>query len=112
MSINLTSRTLLTSLFNTISSLPPSSTPSKPGLTAFSTESITANTLRHFPPKTRNLFLTAHCLLPTTFLAALDLLEKQLVVRCMPQFQSTETADLEVEGDEPAMASVYYIRSS
>ncbi|KAK6520574.1 hypothetical protein TWF506_000827 [Arthrobotrys conoides] len=104
--VDLPSRVLLTSIFDSLATIqiptsesfatiPPAST------STFSNLPIpTANPIRFLPAASRNIFLTAHCLLPTTFLAALDLLEKSLVERY-------------TTADTPTSAlKVYYIRSN
>ncbi|KAF3179865.1 hypothetical protein TWF788_006868 [Orbilia oligospora] len=104
--IDLPSRVLLTSIFDSLATIQiptsePSATLPPTSTSTFSNIPITtANPIRFLPAASRNIFLTAHCLLPTTFLAALDLLEKSLVER-----YST--------ADTPTSApNVYYIRSN
>ncbi|KAK6360579.1 hypothetical protein TWF730_006718 [Orbilia blumenaviensis] len=93
--VDLPSRLLLASIFDSlaaiqISSDPPATLPPTAGV----------NPIRFLPAASRNIFLTAHCLLPTTFLAALDLLEKSLVER----YSTADVSD--------SALKVYYIRSS
>ncbi|KAF3939365.1 hypothetical protein ABW19_dt0206779 [Dactylella cylindrospora] len=105
MPIDLPSRTLLTSLFNSIGSLQSSlaTTSIAPTPSAYPNPNARPNPLRALPPQSRNLFLTAHCLLPATFLAALDLLEKELVVRytVLPNGASSPREKLEAPGEKP-----------
>ncbi|RPB00011.1 hypothetical protein L873DRAFT_1805792 [Choiromyces venosus 120613-1] len=64
-------RQIITSLANQIKSLPlPSPTESPP-----------SNPLKSVPASARQLFMSLHCLLPSAFLPALDLLDKSLVTR-------------------------------
>ncbi|KAF3088577.1 hypothetical protein TWF102_004953 [Orbilia oligospora] len=104
--IDLPSRVLLTSIFDSLAAIQiptpePSATLPPTSTSTFSNLPIpTANPIRFLPAASRNIFLTAHCLLPTTFLAALDLLEKSLVER----YTTVDT---------PTSApKVYYIRSN
>ncbi|KAF3145246.1 hypothetical protein TWF703_007830 [Orbilia oligospora] len=104
--IDLPSRVLLTSIFDSLAAIQiptpePSATLPPTSTSTFSNLPIpTANPIRLLPAASRNIFLTAHCLLPTTFLAALDLLEKSLVER----YTTVDT---------PTSApKVYYIRSN
>ncbi|KAF3923279.1 hypothetical protein ABW21_db0201881 [Orbilia brochopaga] len=96
--VDLPARTLLTALLDAIAAIPPPPHAPAPPLSRRAVPP--ANPLRNLPAQSRNLFLTAHCLLPTTFLEALALLEKSLVVRYTTP-------------DSPASApQVYYIRSN
>ncbi|RVD82547.1 uncharacterized protein DFL_006969 [Arthrobotrys flagrans] len=104
--VDLPSRVLLISLFDSLATIQiptsePSATLPPASTSTFSNLPIpTANPIRFLPAASRNIFLTAHCLLPTTFLAALDLLEKSLVERY-------------TTADTPTSApGVYYIRSN
>ncbi|KAK6359759.1 hypothetical protein TWF696_000898 [Orbilia brochopaga] len=99
--LDLPARTLLTALLDAIAAIPPPphAPPPPPSRRAYPPP----NPLRSLPPQSRNLFLTAHCLLPTTFLEALSLLEKSLVVRYSTVSSSTTP---------PSMPQVYYIRSN
>ncbi|KAK6345258.1 hypothetical protein TWF718_007183 [Orbilia javanica] len=97
--VDLPSRVLLTSVFDSLATIQLPT--SEPPTSTFSNIPVhLANPIRFLPTASRNIFLTAHCLLPTTFLAALDLLEKSLVERYT-------TADTPISAP-----SVYYIRSS
>ncbi|KAF3919958.1 hypothetical protein AA313_de0206842 [Arthrobotrys entomopaga] len=131
---DLPSRVLLTSLFNTMASLQPttalqtqkSAPPPYPpaASTTYTPKPIlipSPNPLRNLPPQSRNIFLTAHCILPTTFLAALDLLEKSLVVRytCKsgdsnvnPTSEIENNEDENEDDDDDEFPRVYYIRSN
>ncbi|KAK6528049.1 hypothetical protein TWF281_009306 [Arthrobotrys megalospora] len=109
---DLPSQVLLASIFDSLATiqlptseaaaaLPPTST------STFSNLPIpSANPIRFLPAASRNIFLTAHCLLPTTFLAALDLLEKSLVERYTT---STTPSSPTTAYSTP---QVYYIRSN
>ncbi|KAJ6260562.1 hypothetical protein Dda_4788 [Drechslerella dactyloides] len=97
--VDLPSRTLLTALFDAIAAIPPQ--PQAPPPPPSRRSLPPPNPLRNLSPHSRNLFLTAHCLLPATFLEALNLLEKSLVVRY------STTADI-----PPTLPQVYYIRSN
>ncbi|KAG0125127.1 hypothetical protein HOY82DRAFT_673230 [Tuber indicum] len=64
-------RQIITSLVNQIRSLPPPSPAVSPP----------SNPLKTVPASARQLFMSVHCLLPSVFLPALDLLDKSLVTR-------------------------------
>ncbi|KAK6505075.1 hypothetical protein TWF481_006998 [Arthrobotrys musiformis] len=104
--VDLPSRVLLTSIFDSLATIQtptePSATLPPPSTSTFSNLPLpgAANPIRFLPAASRNIFLTAHCLLPTTFLAALDLLEKSLVERYTTANTPSSTP------------SVYYIRST
>ncbi|KAK8134475.1 hypothetical protein PG984_006487 [Apiospora sp. TS-2023a] len=75
-----TPRALLTSLINTLSSIPPAAAPSKPPHQATS-----PNPLKFLPPtQARPLLATLHTLYPSVLLPALDLLDRRLVTRIIP----------------------------
>ncbi|EPS37871.1 hypothetical protein H072_8377 [Dactylellina haptotyla CBS 200.50] len=106
--VDLPSRVLLSSLFNSMATIELPSTGANegpPAGTYGNTLTAPANPLRNLTPQSKNLFLTAHCLLPATFLAALDLLEKSLVVRY-------RTSDPSPHASMDVFPQVYYIRSN
>ncbi|EWC46536.1 hypothetical protein DRE_04259 [Drechslerella stenobrocha 248] len=100
--VDLPARTLLTALFDSIAAIdippPPRAAPPPSTHRALPPP----NPLRNLPAQSRNLFLTAHCLLPTTFLEALSLLEKDLVVRYT----------VDTPAPCPPSSHIYYIRST
>ncbi|KAK6543007.1 hypothetical protein TWF694_006938 [Orbilia ellipsospora] len=113
---DLPSQVLLTSLFNTMASLQPTTIESRTGppTSTFTPKPTlpSPNPLRNLPPQSRNIFLTAHCLLPTSFLAALDLLEKSLVVRYTCKTSTSDPTSEDEHEDEDDVPRVYYIRSN
>ncbi|KAK8107268.1 uncharacterized protein PG998_009281 [Apiospora kogelbergensis] len=71
-------RTILTSLINTLSSIPPAA-PSA------AQPALPSNPLRLLPPsQARPLLATLHTLYPNVLLPALDLLDRRLVARIIP----------------------------
>ncbi|KAK7948777.1 coproporphyrinogen III oxidase [Apiospora aurea] len=71
-----TPRALLTSLINTLSSIPPAAVP---------TQAPSSNPLKFLPPsQARPLLATLHTLYPNVLLPALDLLDRRLVTRIIP----------------------------
>ncbi|MCJ1250022.1 hypothetical protein MMC30_007248 [Trapelia coarctata] len=70
-------RAFLTSLFNCLPNDPKAPTDDPPA----SLISPPTNPLLTASPATKTLFLTLHCLFPTEFLPALDLLDRRLVTR-------------------------------
>jgi len=70
------SRRLFSAILAQLSRAPavPSQSPSPPG---------GGTLLASLPPQTQQLLLSLHCLLPTTLLPALDLLDRRLVTQCV-----------------------------
>ncbi|MCJ1285320.1 hypothetical protein MMC26_004660 [Xylographa opegraphella] len=110
-----TSRTLITSLFDSFPSTAPTSPLSPSNLLSTATDA------------TKTLFITLHCLFPSELLPALDLLDRRLITRLI--YQSTPTvgapAERGSEKSEEAQPSditvctigakdikVYYVRSA
>ncbi|KAG7105048.1 hypothetical protein HYQ45_010967 [Verticillium longisporum] len=88
---------VLTSLLNTITSVPAPAT---------SPNTAPSNPLSHLPPAIRPLLATLHVLYPTLLLPALDLLDRSLVTRVLPERAvQGETAE-----NEPA--AFYLVRSA
>lgn len=76
-----TPRALLTSLINTLSSIPPAAPPTS-GLPQ---QAPFPNPLKFLPPtQARPLLATLHTLYPNVLLPALDLLDRRLVTRIIP----------------------------
>lgn len=97
-------RVLLTRIFNHLSTFPPSPTTSA---TTTSTEPhVHGHEPQHplLPPTAKPLLLTLHSLLPHCLLPALDLLDRGLVERWIPQ-------GLDPTSTNPSTAWVYYITS-
>ncbi|KAM0282822.1 hypothetical protein ACHAQH_002826 [Verticillium albo-atrum] len=90
-------RTVLTSLLNTITSTPAASVNLK---------NASSNPLSHLPPAIRPLLTTLHVLYPTLLLPALDLLDRSLVTRVLPERSPS--------GDDGAKEPVafYLVRSA
>ncbi|KAK8025013.1 hypothetical protein PG990_002836 [Apiospora arundinis] len=71
-------RAILTSLINTLASIPPAAPPGAQGV-------LPSNPLRFLPPsQARPLLATLHTLFPKVLLPALDLLDRRLVTRIIP----------------------------
>ncbi|CAJ2510827.1 Uu.00g064520.m01.CDS01 [Anthostomella pinea] len=104
-------RTLLTSLFTTLTSTPtiappaqaqtqPQPQPRPPGphpstttTTTSKTNTVTTNPLKVLPPAYRPLLTTLHVLYPSTLLPALDLLDRRLVTHIIIQDGNAPTAE-------------------
>jgi hypothetical protein len=69
--------------------------------------------LTNLPPHERQLLLTLHCLLPSTLLPALDLLDRGLVTRYTLASESPKPdQDTKPNATGTAKQRVYYVRSS
>ncbi|MCJ1257694.1 hypothetical protein MMC24_005520 [Lignoscripta atroalba] len=96
-----TPRSFLTSLFAELK-----------GLTISTADTQPTNPLKNATSETKALFLTLHCLFPNEFLPALDLLDRQLLTRCVitsGQREASAALNETIEGDRNV---VYYVRSS
>ncbi|KAK1463627.1 hypothetical protein CCUS01_08315 [Colletotrichum cuscutae] len=98
-----TPRVLITNLINSLTSapLPP------PGNTAGSDAADAANPLKTLPQSHRPLLVTLHVLFPSLLLPALDLLDRNLVTRAVPEATTPPSAGLgrghdHREGNNPA----------
>ncbi|PUU75987.1 hypothetical protein B9Z19DRAFT_1089295 [Tuber borchii] len=98
-------RQIITSLVNQIKCLPPPSPTASPP----------SNPLKTVPASARQLFMSLHCLLPSAFLPALDLLDKSLVTRytagsgrSVYYVKSTQSLS---RGKFSASGSVYEVRT-
>ncbi|KAF3914812.1 hypothetical protein ABW20_dc0102882 [Dactylellina cionopaga] len=108
--VDLPSRVLLTALFDSFAAIKSTSSEAAtvpPKSTFAGNQVVAPNPLRNLPAESRNLFLTAHCLLPVTFLAALDILEKSLVVR-----YTAASSYISTTSSPDTSPQVYYIRSN
>ncbi|KAF8544444.1 hypothetical protein BDD12DRAFT_815277, partial [Trichophaea hybrida] len=83
-------RTLLSSLISQLSTLTPSVTDTK---------------IQH-------LLLSIHCLLPSTFLPALDLLDRRLVTRCIRVYTDVGAQASSADTSTQLQHAVYYVWST
>ncbi|KXH33200.1 hypothetical protein CSIM01_07632 [Colletotrichum simmondsii] len=85
-----TPRVVITNLINSLTSapLPP------PGNTADNNAADAANPLKTLPPPHRPLLVTLHVLFPSLVLPALDLLDRNLVTRVVPEATTPPSAGL------------------
>ncbi|KAF8245827.1 hypothetical protein K440DRAFT_633141 [Wilcoxina mikolae CBS 423.85] len=83
-------RTLLSSLISQLSTLAPSVTDTK----------------------LQQLLLSIHCLLPSTFLPALDLLDRRLVTRCIRVHADVGVQASSADTSPQPQHAVYYVRST
>ncbi|KAK7979976.1 hypothetical protein PG989_012433 [Apiospora arundinis] len=79
-------RAILTSLINTLASIPPAAPPG-------AQPALPSNPLRFPPPsQARPLLATLHTLFPKVLLPALDLLDRRLVTRIIPELHQHDIA--------------------
>jgi hypothetical protein len=78
--------TVITNLFNTLSLSTISSSPPQPS----TPDSADYNSLKSTSPEVTRLLITLHAFFPKDFLAALDLLDRQLVTRFIPNFLAND----------------------
>jgi hypothetical protein len=86
-------RTLLSSLISQLSARTPD-----------------VSDIASLPPKLQQLLLSLHCLLPSTLLPALDLLDRGLVTRCIRVGADVGAQTSSTDTRQPH--SVYYVRST
>ncbi|KAF8477290.1 hypothetical protein BDZ91DRAFT_843975 [Kalaharituber pfeilii] len=101
-----TTRALLTHLLTRLSSLspvpPPPPDPTNPNPAPYTNHST-------LPPQSKPILLTLHSLLHHSLLPALDLLDRGLVERWIPD---NDNPDDSQDADDPSVSWVYYVQSA